>query len=71
MARGRMKSLRQCKRRRLAWNARQNKREQVEEQEPALGFFDPQAMSIVAKQSETTQYFDADLVQKLRKEVQK
>ena len=55
----------------MAWYHRVRKEEQAEEQEPALGFFDPAITEIVAKQSETTQYFDADLVEKLSKEVKK
>ena len=56
----------------MAWYYRVKKQEQAEEQkEPALGFFDPEAQDIVAKQSENIQYFDADLVQKLSKEAKK
>ena len=70
LARRRNKHLQQW-RKRMAWYHRVRKAEQAEEQEPALDFFDPAASEIVAKQSETTQYFEASLVEKLSKEVKK
>ena len=53
----------------MAWFYRV-KKEQVEAQEPALDSVD-KSLNIVAKQNESTQYFDSSLVENLRKEVQK